>query len=147
MNHSEFPGCPFCPANGKVDILAEANGMYVVRAKNESLVDLPDRFLIVPVEHVEVPEHLPLGWGETLIELTRTVDLLDNFNWSMNIGAGAGQTREHLHWWGLDRTTDSIGKGMSWMIQHITQVEEENSRLQHELDHLRPKRMDALLLS
>ena len=116
------PGCPFCPANGKVDIICDVGGMYLVRAKDETMNDLPDRWLIIPTEHVEVPEDLPIGWGEMLVELTRSAGLDTDFNWHMNIGPAAGQTRPHLHWWALDRSTDDLGKGMNWMIDELRRL-------------------------
>lgn len=142
MGHPEFPKCPLCPANGKVNILAETNGLYVVRSKDESFEDLNDRLLIVPVEHAVTPEELPVGWGETLVELSRTMDMLDDFNWSMNIGSKAGQTLDHLHWWCLDRRTDDIGKGMSWMIQRIPELEAANCRLQQSVSDLEFEKME-----
>lgn len=118
----ESDDCVFCPQNGKVDIVCDLGSMYLVRAKDEAMNDLPDRWLIIPAEHVEVPEHLPLGWGEMLVELTQSAGLDNNFNWSMNVGPGAGQTRPHLHWWVLDRSTDNLGKGMSWMIDELRRL-------------------------
>ena len=110
------------------------NDMYVVYAKDpDTFSDLHDRFLIIPTQHIEEPEDLPLGWGETLVELTRAAGLQDNFNWSLNKGLGAGQTLSHLHWWALDRRTDNINKGMSWMIQRILELEKSEAALQQQV--------------
>jgi diadenosine tetraphosphate (Ap4A) HIT family hydrolase len=130
------PGCAFCPQNGKVDIICEIGGMYLVHAKDEKMKDLPDRWLIIPAEHVESLEDLPIGWGESLVELIHEANIRSGFNLSLNIGADAGQTMPHLHWWLLDRSTDDLGKGMSWMISEIFRLRRICKELKARLDSL-----------
>lgn len=118
------PNCAFCPGNGKVEIVCDLGSMYLIRAKDmATMKDRMDRWLIIPAEHVTSIEDLPQHWGETVNELLFETGLTTDFNLSMNIGPGAGQTEPHLHLWVLDRRTDSLGKGMDWLITQVIRLQ------------------------
>jgi len=145
------PGCAFCPGNGMVDIICDLGSMYLVRAKDPATMkDLGDRWLIIPAEHVTSFEEQPMGTNEMLVELLNETGLTSGFNLSLNVGPEAGQTMQHLHWWVLDRSTDELGKGMSWMIGEIARLYQVNRELSGENARLRrllegPRDRDALL--
>jgi histidine triad (HIT) family protein len=145
------PNCPFCPANGTIEIVRDIGGLYLARVKDmATMQDRPDRWLIIPADHCESLEDLPLGWGEMLVELVHEANLSSGLNLSLNIGSRAGQTVPHLHWWVLDRSTDDLGKGMDWMITELARLYRINRDQQGEIDRLTkalnaPKDRDALL--
>jgi diadenosine tetraphosphate (Ap4A) HIT family hydrolase len=127
------PNCVFCPGNGKVEIVRDLGSMYVVRAKDPATMeDLGDRWLIIPAEHAESLDDLSIDWGVILTELVYATGLTSGFNLSLNVGPEAGQTMSHLHWWLIDRSTDELGKGMSWMIDEIARLYLVNRELSGE---------------
>lgn len=127
------PGCAFCPGNGKVEIICDLGSLYLVRAKDPAtMMDLGDRWLIIPAEHTESLDDLSTDWGAALVELVHETGLASGFNLSLNVGPEAGQTMPHLHWWVLDRSTDDLGKGMGWMITELARLYEVNRALSAE---------------
>ena len=53
------PDCVFCPGNGRVEIIEEHGGLYLVRAKDlATMMDRKDRWLVIPADHITDPDEL-----------------------------------------------------------------------------------------
>lgn len=93
--------CPFCKENGKVSILAETEVAYLIQVRNES-VPLTGAYLIIPLDHHEVPERLSVYCRhhvDALCQYIPEVRRSAHYNINLNIGRGAGQRLAHLHFW------------------------------------------------
>ena len=113
--------CPFCLANHllKTPIIAENSAAFLIPALGSNR-----NYLIVPKQHAETPGELPAHWWENLTELLGKVPgPTDHYNISINIGAQAGQTVKHLHFWIIPRghTHAASGKGLATLIDAATQ--------------------------
>lgn len=120
---SPKPDCPLCRANKllKESVIADTKGAYLMRAHSS-----PDNFLIVPDLHAEIPTQLPDDlWGSIKNLLNKIPQRGENYNISINIGATAGQTVRHIHFWVIPRAAGkpSSGKGLARLLS-----EANNSR-------------------
>ncbi len=107
MSFNAHSDCPFCPENGKVDIISEYEDVYLVEAKGSPVHGC---FLIIPREHVVSIMQLPERWQPAVGHLLQDVPWFSSdaaFNLSFNCGFAAGQRVEHLHAWVIPRDGDS----------------------------------------
>jgi len=133
VNHPVSKDCPFCPANGKVDIIADTKDAYLVEAKNAPLAGC---YLIVPKKHVTEMRHMPSRWQIAVQILLTKVPWYASgtpFNLSLNYGRPAGQTLEHLHCWVIPRVVvdsdvpPSYGKGLATLIKEADEASQTAS--------------------
>lgn len=117
--------CPFCRPNN-ANIIAEHEGAYLMRAVTPQGVVVPNRYQIVPFRHTTTLRLLPPGMTEQkwiLLEQIPEIAGGADFNLSLNMGEAAGQRVAHVHEWVIVRT-DSLGIGMSAMIDRLTSRQE-----------------------
>jgi diadenosine tetraphosphate (Ap4A) HIT family hydrolase len=107
--------CPLCPKNNllKETIIAQTTDAYLIKAYNSL-----GNYLIVPLVHTESPETLPRNWWGSVSELLTHVPHGEHYNISVNIGADAGQSVKHIHFWVIPRTSGqpASGKGFARLI-------------------------------
>jgi len=99
--------CPFCPENGKVEVVAEVEAAYLCEVKNGPL---PECYFIIPKQHMESIELLPDDWQRQMNRLLRQIPWWfagADFNISINVGRKAGQRVKHLHFWVIPREDES----------------------------------------
>ena len=114
--------CPFCRANGRLkgQVLAATDNAFLIGAQSN-----PGCFLIVPDTHVETLGELPdTWWAEVKVLLVQVPSLPADYNVSINIGAAAGQTVHHLHFWIVPRMGGhrTSGKGLARLIDEAEQA-------------------------
>jgi histidine triad (HIT) family protein len=120
--HPVAPGeCPLCPKNNllKEPIVAQTEDAYLIKAYNS-----PGNYLIVPMAHTESPEKLVSSWWESVSALLSHIPHGEHYNISINIGANAGQTVGHIHFWIIPRQPDqnSSGKGFARLISEANKT-------------------------
>lgn len=109
--------CPFCRNNGLL------NGKVINSSEQAYLIENsynPGNFLIIPEAHIIAVQELPdTWWSEIKQLLTAIPGLSPDYNISLNIGALAGQTQPHLHFWVVPRTTGTAapGKGLVGLMK------------------------------
>jgi diadenosine tetraphosphate (Ap4A) HIT family hydrolase len=107
--------CPLCPENNllKEPIIAQTPDAYLIKAYN-----LIGNYLIVPVIHTESPETLPSNWWQSVTTLLPHIPLGQSYNISINMGADAGQSIKHIHFWVIPREAGqpASGKGFARLI-------------------------------
>jgi L-threonylcarbamoyladenylate synthase len=108
--------CVFCRSNGRLkgEVFVASEGAYLIEASTA-----PGTYLIIPDTHVEKLAELPDSWWAEVKELLpRVPGLPENYNLSINIGAAAGQTLGHLHFWVIPRAggRPSSGKGLARLV-------------------------------
>ncbi|HSH56282.1 MAG TPA: HIT domain-containing protein [Candidatus Limnocylindrales bacterium] len=118
-NTAPTANCPFCISNNllKGEVLARSGGAYLAQTKSS-----PDNYLIIPIGHVESPLVLSDTWWHEVKELLiQTPHVADNYNISLNIGAHAGQSIKHLHFWIIPRMAGkpTSGKGLARLIKEV----------------------------
>ncbi len=92
----------------KGDILAETVGGFAIQAHGGK-----GNFLVVPKDHFENPDDLPDSWWADFKQLFAKIPIdKANYNISLNIGAYAGQTITHLHFWVIPRVPGLPTSGM-----------------------------------
>ncbi len=99
-------GCPFCIENGKVNILSETEGAYLVEA-----LQGPGFYLIIPKQHIESLLDLPGLWQTCVADLLRHIPEIQagkHFNLSYNQGHVAGQRVSHVHAWVIIRSDSEV---------------------------------------
>lgn len=116
-------GCPFCPENGKVVIIAQDERGYLVQAIGRQGVVMPGCYLIIPKEHAESLLGLPEEWQAAVNYLLSCVPGMtreSQFNLSYNLGHDAGQRVGHIHAWvifrGSEESPPSHGLGLAALI-------------------------------
>jgi diadenosine tetraphosphate (Ap4A) HIT family hydrolase len=126
--------CPFCLKNDKVKVIAIQHDGYLVKALDRDGNIVSGRYLIIPRCHVTKLEDLPEGWWTTIVQLIQHIPELVSclpYNLSINIGEGAGQRVEHLHFWVVVRTGEeglsSHGLGLSGLINLINFLPRESA--------------------
>lgn len=120
-------GCPLCPANGMVDVIADRGIAYLVAPK---VSPIEDCYLIVPRSHVTDMRMLPDTWQVAVSHLLNDVPWfipdVTPFNFSLNVGRPAGQTLSHLHFWVIPRNEDegssSYGQGAATLVQRLNMI-------------------------
>lgn len=116
MANAEHPNCPFCIENGKVKVLSKTTKAYLIQLVADSKV-VPDRYLIIPTEHITTISGMPDDWMyhvKLLIEdLSRITGMPpEDLNLNLNVGERAGQRIKHFHFWVIFRT-EPAGSGSS----------------------------------
>lgn len=112
----QHSGCPFCLQNGlfKGEAIAQTDNGFVTEALYN-----PGCYLIIPTLHAETISELPdYWWKEMKALLPQVAGPQSSFNISLNFGADAGQTVDHLHFWIIPRKAGkpSSGKGLARLI-------------------------------
>lgn len=108
-----MPNCPFCPSNGKVQILRQNSLAYLVATLDENGVVIPHHYLVIPKSHVESVMHLADEWHAYMIQLVRHIPEYQHgvpFNISYNEGKAAGQRVAHAHAWIIFRQGEEGSK-------------------------------------
>lgn len=100
---SEGNECPFCPENGKVDIIARsASGLtYAVKVlvrRDRGLRPAKGAYFVIPVEHHEDYSTLQFDFLREVAELKKTMSLSFD-NEGFNMTKQGGREIEHLHYW------------------------------------------------
>ena len=109
--------CPFCRNNGLL------NGNVINFSEQAYLIENsynPGNFLIIPEAHITVVQELPDTWWSEVKQLLAAIPgLSPDYNISLNVGALAGQTQPHLHFWVVPRTTGTAapGKGLVGLMK------------------------------
>lgn len=115
-SHMDSKDCPFCRKNDllKGEIVAETDDAYMCEN-----VTCHGTYLIIPNAHIESPAELPDDWWTAVKDLlSHTPGSPTEYNMSLNMGASAGQTVRHLHFWVIPRQARqrSAGKGLMALI-------------------------------
>lgn len=109
--------CPFCRDNGLL------NGKVIYASAQAYLIEnsyFAGNFLIIPELHITEVQGLPDTWWSEVKQLIAALpDLSPDYNISLNVGALAGQTQSHLHFWVVPRTTNTVapGKGLIGLMK------------------------------
>ena len=114
MNNND---CPFCCKNGLLQgkIISTSQHAYLIENSYN-----PGNYLIIPEEHVTQIHELPETWMNDIKQLLNAIpELTPDNNITLNIGALAGQTQPHLHFWIVPRTTITAapGKGLVGLLK------------------------------
>lgn len=109
--------CPFCRSNNllKGDVLQATQQGYVIENSFS-----PGNFLIIPEAHITDVQQLPSTWWADVQKMLVAIPGLSaDYNISLNVGALAGQTQPHLHFWVIPRTQNTVapGKGLLGMMK------------------------------
>lgn len=124
VNPVHVSGCPFCPDNGMVKIVADEGIAYLVLARDAPVEGC---YLLVPRSHVIDMQMLPDMWQGAANRLMNSIPWfvpgVTAYNLSLNLGKRAGQTLPHLHFWVIPRNENprspSIGLGAATLIQRL----------------------------
>jgi len=113
------PDCAFCRGNGllKGELVGESEHAFLLRGQFGH-----GTYLIIPDQHIEDPAQLPdAWWTEVKRLLSKVSDLPPSYNIALNVGAPAGQTIKHLHFWIIPRYPDrpSSGKGLASFVRDV----------------------------
>ena len=118
MSEARNSTCPLCLENNllSVPILSQSQNAYLIDA-----VTAPGNFLIIPKHHVEAASELADTWWYELKQVLPSIDRLDDYNISINLGKNSGQKLKHLHFWVIPRHEGkaSSGKGLAALISEI----------------------------
>lgn len=105
-------GCPFCPANGKVQIIATSScGRYYLIKVVSATPN--EHYFVIPVSHMEHFMELDDDWYGAFKELVVHIPWYDAsmpLNIVLNQYRMAGQRVAHLHWWIVFRADGSGGE-------------------------------------
>lgn len=103
----------------KETIIAQTEDAYLIKAYNN-----PGNYLIIPMAHTESPEALVENWWKSVATLLTHTPHGEHYNISINIGADAGQTVKHIHFWVIPRISGqhSSGKGFARLISEANQT-------------------------
>lgn len=109
--------CPFCRKNEllKGEVIHSSAQAYLIENTFH-----PGNYLIIPEQHATDIQQLPDTWWSDMKKLLNAIPgLSSDYNISLNVGALAGQTQPHLHFWVIPRTAESVaaGKGLVGMMQ------------------------------
>ena len=103
--------CVFCPANGKVKVLAESELAYATLVHDSPI---ENAFFIIPKSHCQSFFELPATWTEEMAIILEMMsaqrpDLYRrtrSYNINLNLGDNAGQRLPHLHFWVIPRDNE-----------------------------------------
>jgi diadenosine tetraphosphate (Ap4A) HIT family hydrolase len=131
--NSEHPNCPFCPENGKVNILAQNEAAYLVAALHPKTGEvMPGRYLIIPHQHITSMFDLPSDWQRWKNDLVMRVPEAKHgvqFNTSDNHGRQAGQRLDHYHDWvvmrGLSNNEKATDPSCDWGLSALIDMVNE----------------------
>lgn len=122
--------CPFCTSNGRVKVLAENREAYLTQVLTSGGEPVPDRYFIIPKQHIESILSLPADWHlyfACLLGKVPGVSEGTSYNLSWNLGAAAGQRVKHVHCWVILRANEdslpSYETGMSGLIDKVNSSE------------------------
>ncbi len=105
-------GCPFCPSNGNVKVVATSScgRYYLIKVISE----VPNQhYFVIPVSHMEHFMELDDDMFGAVKELVVHIPWYDSsvpLNLSLNQYVMAGQRVLHIHWWIIYRGDESGGK-------------------------------------
>ena len=113
--------CPLCRQNNllKEIVIADTADAYLIRAYNS-----PGNYLLIPTQHTESLADLPDNWWVSVKALlTHLPDLGNDYNIAINIGAQAGQSIKHIHFWVIPRSDGQAAssKGFARLIEEVNQ--------------------------
>lgn len=111
MTAADHPDCPFCPANGKVQMLKSNRFAYLIQALDANDGPIPNHYFIIPWAHVESMFNLLPQWWGSMISLAKQLPgSPENFNLVLNEGEAkipgqrkSGKRVAHLHFWVITR--------------------------------------------
>lgn len=95
--------CPFCPDNGKVNIIAySASGLtYIAKVlvrTDRGMVPAKGAYFVIPVEHHEDYSTLEYDFLKEVAEL-KSSQKLSFDNEGFNLTTKGGRQIEHMHYW------------------------------------------------
>jgi hypothetical protein len=124
------PDCPFCPANGKVDIIADHPDAYLVQAKGTGGL-LPGAYFAIPKAHLPDEPHWMTGVIPQLIYRSGLGITIDNKMINLT-ERGGRRVMGHFHAWLIDRH-DDLGIGGYSLIQEVLRLRARVVELEAEI--------------
>lgn len=144
MHKKEFiEGCPFCLDTDHPYVFYSNHNF---RAIYNRAPILPGHALIIPARHVTSFDALSLAELENIMVFTRKVNHIieklfpsDGLNWTLQDGAAAGQTIDHLHVHVIPRVQGDLPDPGDWypkLQESQEKLIDSYSRPQHTEDEL-----------